>query len=86
MLRGNLKVTMEFKIPVSEDLYPTIQRQNALRGVESHAQQILDAEEQNYIANPDGYLERLLDHVTEVSFDFEPSKERWDDCSSSSGE
>lgn len=81
MVKGKLLVTMSFEIPVSEDMYPRVQQQNAVLRMEMHAQQILEAEEQNYIADPDSYLERLADHVTEVTFDFQPSKERWDESS-----
>ncbi len=30
MLKGKLKITMVFEVPVSESLYPQIQKQNAI--------------------------------------------------------
>lgn len=77
MLRGKLKVTMEFEIPVNEDQYPVLQRKG-----EVTAEDVIAAEEDNYLNHIDDYLVMLEEHVTEVSFDFEPSKERWDEGSS----
>jgi len=76
MLRGKLKVTMEFEIPVNEDMYPALQR---VGGVTAEA--LIAEEEGNYLNHIDDYLVMLEDNVTEVSFDFEPSKERWDESS-----
>jgi hypothetical protein len=79
MLKGKLKVTMEFEVPVSEDFYPEIKKKNAIMRMEMTGRQIIRAEEENYTADPDNYLDVLGDHVTSVSFDFERSQERWDE-------
>jgi hypothetical protein len=80
MLKGKLKITMVFEVPVSESLYPQIQKQNAILRKEMTPRQILDAEEENYLHHVDDYLDTIGEHVTEVSFDFLPTEERWDDC------
>ena len=85
MLRGKLKITMVFEVPVNEDMYPAIQKQNAIFRQEMTPKQILDAEEQNYLNHVDDYLDTVGDHISEVSFDFEVTDERWDERERSSG-
>lgn len=74
-LKGKLIVTMRFEVPVNERMYAATLRDKGNVTVED----ILTAEEQNYLADNDTYLSAILDNVTEVSFSFEPTKERWDD-------
>jgi hypothetical protein len=66
-LKGNLIVTMRFEIPVGDHMYPRIK---AVQGV-VHPADIVAAEEQNYLANVDNYLDLVGDHITEVEFSFE---------------
>jgi len=78
-LKGKLVVAMRFEGPVSERMYAATLRDKGAVTVED----ILSVEEQNYLADNDTYLSAILEHVTEVSFSFEPTKERWDDRPSS---
>lgn len=77
-LKGKLVVTLRFEVPVNEQMYAATLRDKGSVTVED----ILAAEEQNYLSDNDIYLSAILDHVTEVSFSFEPTKERWDDRTS----
>lgn len=65
-LRGNLIVTMRFAIPVNERMYPILQRDGIVR-----VEDIVAAEEQNYLANVDNYLDLVGDYITEVEFSFD---------------
>lgn len=67
-LRGTLLVTMRFEIPVSAPMYQTVINE---KGVVTPDDIVL-AEEQNYLANMDNYLDLMGDHVSEVEFDFLP--------------
>jgi hypothetical protein len=79
MLKGKLQVTMRFEVPVSEDMYPEIKKTNTRLRQGMSERQILRAEEENYINDPDNYLDVLGDHIASVSFDFVRSQERWDE-------
>ena len=79
MFKGKLLVTMKFVMPVSEDMYPVLQKKNAILRLEMHEAQIIAVEEENYNSDPDLFLEAIMDHITEVSFDVERSQERWDE-------
>jgi hypothetical protein len=66
-LRGRLVVTMKFEIPVSEEMYPRIKQTRGYVLKED----IVAAEEQNYLANVDNYLDLVGDYITEVEFAFD---------------
>lgn len=65
-LSGNLVIIMRFEIPVNERLYPRILEE---RGV-VRPEDIVAAEEANYLANVDNYLELVGDHIVEVDISF----------------
>lgn len=66
ILKGSLIVTMQFAIPVNENMYPILQAKGDVR-----KEDIVAAEEANYLANVDNYLDIVGDYVTEVEFSFE---------------
>jgi len=74
VLKGKLIVTMRFEIPVSEHMYPLVKE---ARG-EVRVEDIVAAEEQNYLANVDNYLDLVGDYISEVEFSFEESVRTWE--------
>jgi hypothetical protein len=69
-LSGNLVITMRFEIPVNEDMYPLIKEQGEVTVAD-----IIAAEEANYFANVDNYLDLVGDHIVEVDISFRERKE-----------
>ena len=69
-LRGNVIVTVRFEIPVSESLYPRVKD---MKG-KVLPEDIVAAEEQNYLDNTDNYLDIVGDHITEVGISFEETE------------
>jgi hypothetical protein len=67
-IRGKLIVEMKFAIPITADFYKAACNKPAEDIV---ADDIIQVEEQNYLADPDSYFEMLADNITEVSFDFQ---------------
>ena len=66
-LKGNLIVTVKLAIPVNEHQYALVKRD---KGAVT-AGDIIAAEENNYLANPDEYLLLMGDYISEVEFAFE---------------
>jgi len=65
-LKGNLVVTMRFEIPVQSSMYQMVLKDKDVVTSED----ILFAEESNYLEDVDSYLDNIRDRVVEVSFDF----------------
>lgn len=70
-LKGKLVVTVRIEIPVNEHQYTLVKREKG----EVTPADIIAAEEQNYLANVDDYLNLVGDYITEVEFTFEKTKE-----------
>lgn len=73
-LSGSVIVTMRFEIPVNELQYPRIKEVYG----EVRPGHIVAAEEQNYLANVDNYLDLVGDHITEIDFSFRENLKRGD--------
>jgi hypothetical protein len=65
-LRGTVVVIMRFEIPVNEEMYPLVAREG-----EVTPEDIVAAEEQNHLADPDSYLDAIGQFIKEVDISFQ---------------